>query len=668
MSVRHDIFLDAFSPDYRRYFGLFQPRERVTEPLRGEALAHYEWLADVLYAGALLARNSVFVPHAFVFQCPLLSRLVERNRLLVRESILRMPMGDGDVGESLEKMRMTFPRREFPRLFTRDAEAVLPTISEATIPLVAKLTEGIARIVERLPITRENGRSRWDGVPARDVKIVVRSIQKTFDQGAPITYRAALERTPVSSPLIRRLMFACIHYAYGAQHVREYGLAILRDIPGIHDHFGIDTCCPGYSYRRFWLLLRHLGLNRDFLRNAGPEGIVVLRARRGVTLILDRFARALRSRRVDDDRSRLLKLPVEVARQLESLAQRQTDLLGRVHLRRYVHQPQALGLLDELAAVWTLAYQGERDLFKSGSVISTAANTAKQATGARGERSSVQTLIPRVALLTVIGPELTAIKRALDIDESARLPGNGELRYEVLRKTVFNGVVRIEVTCMGKPGNAASAAAGTRIIQRGAKFLLLCGTAAGVRRKVRIGDIVTPRSIVDTTLKVAEGGLLLPRPLITSPLLGVLQMNAAAAIDPVQWQQLFSTIADGPNSSGGNEEGYQEDVASAPQLHESAILTDNLLLRDPSTLVDAANELHQQIRAGEMEAGGFVMACNDPYPPVPWFVIRGVSDFGDQLKRDRFHRLAASAAASYAALYLRDVLDLRIWGESSGVT
>ena len=148
-------------------------------------------------------------------------------------------------------------------------------------------------------------------------------------------------------------------------------------------------------------------------------------------------------------------------------------------------------------------------------------------------------------LVRLIGPELTAIKRAPAIPESARVPGNGELRYEVLRKTAFNDVIRVEVTCMGKPGNSAAAAAGTRIIQRGAKFLLLCGTAAGVRRKVRIGDVVAPRSVVDTTLKVAEGGLLLPRPVISSPLLGVLQMNAAATVDPIEWRELFSRIVGG---------------------------------------------------------------------------------------------------------------------------
>ena len=62
-----------------------------------------------------------------------------------------------------------------------------------------------------------------------------------------------------------------------------------------------------------------------------------------------------------------------------------------------------------------------------------------------------------------------------------------------------------------------------------------------------------------------------------------------------------------------------------------------------------------------MEAAGFVHACISVYPPIPWYVVRGISDFGDNLKNDQFHSLAANAVASYTAMFVKDVLDLRIW-------
>ena len=62
-----------------------------------------------------------------------------------------------------------------------------------------------------------------------------------------------------------------------------------------------------------------------------------------------------------------------------------------------------------------------------------------------------------------------------------------------------------------------------------------------------------------------------------------------------------------------------------------------------------------------MEAGGFVRACQGEYPPIPWYVARGISDFGDDFKNDLFHPLASAAVAAYCAAYVAGVLDLRIW-------
>jgi nucleoside phosphorylase len=657
--VRHDLFLDVFSPDYRRYFGLFQPREQVVEPLRGEPLAHYEWLSDVLYAAALIARKSVFIPHAFVLQCPLLSRLIENNRLLIRESVLRMPMGDDDVGESLERMRRTYLRREFPRLFTADAESIVAAISEGAISRRSRLGRGIVTIIEQLPETQVNGKDRWANVSKTDVNNIVKCVRSTLADGAPVTFESALERAPLLSSPTRRLMFGCINYSYGIQHVREYGLAVLNDIPGIHDHFGVDGCCPAYSYRRFWSLFSRFGLNRDALRICGSEGIVVLRSRTGVELLIQHFARALRQQGIRSTGTfSEISFPEALARHIDGLARRQAEVCFSSGLSPGRRQRRLLPMLGELADIWLELYSGvsENNGVALGKKASNGYVSAPKTP--RPQRS----LQPRVALLTIIGPELDAVKKAFSIPESARVVGDGHLRYEVRRETRHSGLILLEVYCIAKPGNAASAAAATRILNRGAKFMLLCGIAAGYRNKVKIGDVVVPRIVVDTTVKVVEAGAALHRSQATPPLLGVLQMNAAAAVNSTKWRQVFKKVFDDkivPES--GREQEYRTHVSEVPELHDAAILSDNVLIRDSAILVDAANTLHQQIRAGEMEAAGFVMACNDEYPPVPWFIIRGISDFGDEFKNDRFHKLAASAVASYAAEYIKEVLDLRIW-------
>lgn len=660
MTSRHNLFLDAFSPDYRRYFGLFQPRERVSEPLRGEPLAHYEWLADALYTAALLTDASVFVPGAFVLQCPLLSRLVERNRLLVRESLLRMPIGDTDVQQDLERMRAKYPKREFPRMHTAEAETTVATVSEGAILRESQLTEGIVRIIQELPDTRQNGERWWRDVSSTDAALVIRSVERTFGRGAPLTFAAVRETAPRMPPTVQRAVFGGIQYAFGSQHVDEYGLAVLIDIPGIHDHFGIDAICPAYSYRRTWDLLRHLGLNRGLLRCAGAEGILVLRSKPVVGDVLSRFARV---RRGSSSRAvkRLSPLSGPTAVSVQRLARAQSDTVLKKWSTREGQRVRATRLLDELSDVWlhildNSGTSGGPERTDARSRLSQSAPTDTQ------QRHGRKNVKPRVGIVTVIGPELDAMKRALSISDDSRVSGGGHLRYEIDYANRFSGTLRLELHCVGRPGNTASALATMRAQYRGVQFMLLCGIAAGRREKVRIGDVVVPRAVVDATLKVAEGGSLFERPQSVPPLAGVLEMNAAASVDALEWAALFRTIFPDSIVPGvGEEDEYAKHVAEHPALHDVAIYSDNTLLRDPQVLIDAANSLHQQIKAGEMEAAGFIAACQDTHPPIPWFVARGISDFGDSLKNDRFHGMAASAVASYAALYLRNVLDLRIW-------
>lgn len=268
----------------------------------------------------------------------------------------------------------------------------------------------------------------------------------------------------------------------------------------------------------------------------------------------------------------------------------------------------------------------------------------------------------KVAIVTIIGPELQAMKKALNFRENDRNFQNGHFWYEKTISTELSGDVRIQLHVLGEAGNNSSAVNTARIIASGVKFVFLCGIAAGVRGKLKIGDIIVPRAIVDTTNKVAEGGRRKGRPKMISPVQGVLEMTAAIEVDQRHWHALFNKLVTQPlKAPRGKKQEYAKHVAVKPTLHDSVLRSDNDLLRDPQVLLDAANDLHQHIRAGEMEAAGFVQACLSHHPTIPWCVIRGISDFGDELKDDKFHKRAAAAVASYVSLYLKKVLDLRIW-------
>jgi nucleoside phosphorylase len=271
--------------------------------------------------------------------------------------------------------------------------------------------------------------------------------------------------------------------------------------------------------------------------------------------------------------------------------------------------------------------------------------------------------LPTVGVVTVVRPEYDANLRAFGMTDANRVPGGGRLHFVGEYQTKHSGRVRLVLSVIGQAGNDTAASLATELIgQFKPQFMFLCGIGAGVRGKNKIGDVVVSRAVVDLTEKVARGGQLLPRPDIDRPLAGVLQMNAAAQVEATDLNARFKNLFPNPiKPPRGKAKEYKLYVANLPEVHEAAIASDNTLLRDPSVLANAAASIHEQIRAGDMEAGGFVRACQGAYPPIPWYVARGISDFGDDFKNDLFHKLASAAVAAYSAAYIAEVLDLRIW-------
>jgi hypothetical protein len=110
-----------------------------------------------------------------------------------------------------------------------------------------------------------------------------------------------------------------------------------------------------------------------------------------------------------------------------------------------------------------------------------------------------------------------------------------------------------------------------------------------------------------------------------------------------------------PVAPAGQEAEFAAHVATSITVRRSTIASGEKLLRDPSKL-HAVRRLHGKVEVGEMEAAGFVAACR--IGAVPWMVIRGISDFGDELKDDRFHELAACAASAVVHDFVTHGLDL----------
>src|SRR5437016_5828321 len=269
-----------------------------------------------------------------------------------------------------------------------------------------------------------------------------------------------------------------------------------------------------------------------------------------------------------------------------------------------------------------------------------------------------------VAVLTVIPLELKAARLALGIQNSGRRKDDDvTITYSgtvasALRETSYS----VLVTCIGRAGTSAAASAAREVIEKfRPRAVLLVGIAAGLRGKVRIGHVVfSDRVVAYEPAAIVTGGdgsvREEPRPEVDQVPHAMNQDLVNYECNAKRLEAIFRRIGGKfPSAREGLEEEFRNSVASSIGFGITTIASGEKLLRDPSKLL-AVRSLHGKTEVGEMEAGGIVNACRSGN--IPWMVIRGISDFGDLLKDDRFHEFAASAAAAVLADFITYGLDL----------
>jgi serine/threonine protein kinase/nucleoside phosphorylase len=272
-----------------------------------------------------------------------------------------------------------------------------------------------------------------------------------------------------------------------------------------------------------------------------------------------------------------------------------------------------------------------------------------------------------VAIMTVIQSELFAALAALDIPDSQReKDAQGTVFFRgSLRSRLTGRDYRLVVTCVGGVGNYdASAAAFDVIAQHRPRVLILVGIAAGIQGKVRIGEVVLSERIVayepGAVVSSGDGGssILEHRPEIDrlphSMNQDVITYRPESSRLDARFRGMGGAI---PAAPSGKEEEFRNRVASAITVRAATIASGEKLLRDPAKLRAIRQEQHGKVEVGEMEAAGLVAACRRAN--IPWLVIRGISDFGDQFKDDRFHEFASRAAAVVLADFLAHGLTIQ---------
>lgn len=267
-----------------------------------------------------------------------------------------------------------------------------------------------------------------------------------------------------------------------------------------------------------------------------------------------------------------------------------------------------------------------------------------------------------IGIITIIGPEFHAVCREFEIsnDDPLRKNIDGDLYFKkTIFSNYFNGEIELVVTFQKKAGNISSAVSTTKFIERfRPDFLFLCGIAAGHKSNIKLGDIVISKIIGNNTTTLFQEGKHHPR-YESTPLQSSVENNLFLFnININKWIESLDLVHNGHLNEKEYERMAEKNTVNLiPDIKDNIIVAADVLIRDSLYFEVLIKEINDKIRAADMESAGFVAACEQREPRIPWLVVRGISDYGDSQKGDSFHNRAASVAASWIGFFLRNGFD-----------
>jgi nucleoside phosphorylase len=284
------------------------------------------------------------------------------------------------------------------------------------------------------------------------------------------------------------------------------------------------------------------------------------------------------------------------------------------------------------------------------------------------------------AIVTAL-PVESAAMRAF-VDDLGPEPTNGDPNI------YYSGTVpsvdpdrphRVVVALLANDGTRNAAAISTDLLRSFAsvRVIVMCGIAGGVpapaapERHVRLGDIVTAaEGVVDYDHVYTTNGWDEPRRAVNGLSTTLLRADRDLAAGELAggepWRQLIAERVDRlsrdfvrpPEST---DVLYVNDVRSVhpdrrrsghpdgwPKVHRATIGSADRLLRDAVRRDELA--ARYGLRAVEMEASGIAVAAD--LHARDWYIVRGVADYCDHHKNNRWHGYAALVAAAYTRALL----------------
>lgn len=291
-----------------------------------------------------------------------------------------------------------------------------------------------------------------------------------------------------------------------------------------------------------------------------------------------------------------------------------------------------------------------------------------------------------IGLITALDTEHKAVLRAFNID-----PQSPPVRYifnyrQVTLKSQSGADLRVVITCAFESGNAEAVSPTSELIQKfEPECVVFVGIACGLQ-SMKLGDVVTSgvvcayeyvktRTILDVvdSEERAQTG---ESPAATHVRSESVQPSTTETTEVLDRSRFHATPAhlcrDVESFSAESVAKWQRQVhdllsnrcainsklQNGPVLHRSVgIATGNKVMAGGE--LEGIHRRMDLIRALEMESHGFVSGCTVGRHQIPWLVVRGIADHGDQEtkggsspKKDVFQEAAAVSAAVFARVFL----------------
>jgi len=243
-----------------------------------------------------------------------------------------------------------------------------------------------------------------------------------------------------------------------------------------------------------------------------------------------------------------------------------------------------------------------------------------------------------IAIITALDDELDAVLSHIGDYETFQ---EGNFTYYRGHIANINRVVEVVVNLLPGMGNDTAATTVPYLLQRWhPTYILMVGIGGGRKEKVALGDVVVADFCYyyELAKETPEGQQIRPQQFPSDPLL----YDRARAYRKGDWvSQIGVEMPLAKNAKPRTSNIHYGTIASGDKVIAYEEKMKELLQGHPNLIAVA------------MEGVGVARAAHYNLERPRFLEIRGVSDFADRYKRDKWRKFAANAAAAFAIGMLR---------------